>query len=57
MFRYAGASGAKIFDGVKVTAIQFQDPLSAGQQGRPVSASFEVKSSGAVGQIEFDYLV
>ncbi|KAI5119655.1 hypothetical protein M0805_007746 [Coniferiporia weirii] len=55
-FRHAGKSGAKIFDGVKVTAVSFKDnadPASA----RPISATYSRKSDGSTGEITFDYIV
>ncbi|RDW76454.1 NAD(P)/FAD-dependent oxidoreductase [Aspergillus mulundensis] len=66
MFRHAAKCGAKVFDGVKVTAIEFtpnDDPLSddstphAHSYQRPVSAKWERKSDGSVGTIKFEYLV
>lgn len=66
LFRHAGESGAKIFDGVKVTAIEFAPsglPKSADPDceipdpGRPVSASWSSKENGTSGVIHFDYLV
>ena len=63
LFRHAGESGAKIFDGVKVNSIEFvpnNGELSSESQlpniGRPVSASWSTKA-GASGTIKFDYLV
>ena len=66
MFRHAGASGAKIFDAVKVKDIEFQ-PLTGDESisdskvenadpGRPVSATW-ARKDGSSGKIEFDYLV
>ncbi|KAI5115888.1 hypothetical protein M0805_004499 [Coniferiporia weirii] len=55
-FRHAGKSGAKVFDGVKVTAVSFKDnadPASA----RPISATYARKSDGSTGEITFDYIV
>jgi hypothetical protein len=63
IFRHAGKSGAKIFDGVKVTAVEFASNPTASVQTddisskRPVSASYERKSDGIVGKVEFDYIV
>jgi len=63
IFRHAGKSGAKIFDGVKVTAINFSSDSSsppnsnAERKERPVSATYEVKSDGTGGEIKFDYIV
>lgn len=66
MFQHAGKSGAKIFDGVKVSAIEFT-PLTGEEAvmgsevanvdpGRPVSATWSRKD-GSSGDIRFDYLV
>jgi len=66
MFRHAGKSGARIFDGVKVNAINFVGtPENAGEiastkttnPGLPVSASYMKTSTRETGVIEFDYLV
>jgi flavin-dependent dehydrogenase len=63
MFRHAGNSGAKIFDGVRVTSIQFSsnsnpsETLPSNSHGRPISASYERKFDGKLGRINFDYLV
>ncbi|MCJ1434801.1 hypothetical protein MMC27_004171 [Xylographa pallens] len=64
MFKHAGKSGAKIFDGVKVDAIEFNE--SSGIEvpedskvaniGRPVSATWKRKD-GTTGSVKFDYLV
>lgn len=63
MFKHAGENGADVFDGVKVNGIEFE-PLdgmpaepSASELGRPVSASWSCKATGAKGAIGFDYLV
>lgn len=66
IFRHAGKSGARTFDGVKVNAIKFA-PLKGSEAisdsqvenadpGRPVSASWSRKD-GSSGAITFDYLV
>ena len=64
MFQHAGKSGAKIFDGTKVTNIEFT-PLeqngdvtetSDPNPGRPVSATWSRKD-GSTGNVKFDYLV
>jgi len=63
IFRHAGKSGAKIFDGVKVTAIEFASTPTVSLQTddmsskRPISATYERKSDGVVGKINFDYMV
>ena len=67
IFRHAGKCGAKIFDGVKVSAIEWapvegDDLFKGGDEvanldpGRPISASW-VRKDGSSGQIKFDYLV
>lgn len=65
MFQHAGRSGAKIFDGTKVSAIEFaplkpqENPSSdpnVPSPGRPVSATWSRKD-GSSGEITFDYLV
>lgn len=64
LFKYAGESGAKIFDGVKVTDIEFvpdygengsKDPGFV-DLGRPVSASWSRKD-GSSGTLRFEYLI
>ncbi|KAL4876136.1 FAD/NAD(P)-binding domain-containing protein [Aspergillus karnatakaensis] len=64
MFNHAKKSGAAVFDGVRVTEIQFDpttiDASAAGESiGRPVSATYARKDDdiGAVGTIQFEYLV
>ncbi|KAI7968178.1 hypothetical protein EIK77_010348 [Talaromyces pinophilus] len=61
--RHAGKSGAKIFDGVKVTSLEFVPNKEAdlptdgtADPGRPVSATWTAKD-GRTGSISFDYLV
>ncbi|PYI01220.1 radH flavin-dependent halogenase [Aspergillus sclerotiicarbonarius CBS 121057] len=57
MFKHAAKSGAKAFDGVRVTSIEFASTKEAATNpGRPVSASWKAKD-GSTGSIEFDYLV
>lgn len=64
MFRHAGKSGAKIFDGVKVTGIEFvpndlRDVVKNSElpdPGRPVSATWSQKD-GSTGVVKFKYLV
>ncbi|KUL83536.1 hypothetical protein ZTR_10554 [Talaromyces verruculosus] len=63
IFRHAGKSGAKIFDGVKVTSLEFVPNEGANlptdgtaDPGRPVSATWTAKD-GRTGSISFDYLV
>ncbi|KAI5117033.1 hypothetical protein M0805_002249 [Coniferiporia weirii] len=56
LLRHASKSGAKTFQGVKVTAVSFGadgNPASA----RPVSATYNCKSDGSRGEIAFDYIV
>ncbi|KAH8585720.1 non-heme halogenase [Bisporella sp. PMI_857] len=65
IFKHAGKCGAKTFDGVKVTDIEFQ-PFSnsdammtnpdGARLGKPVSVSW-LKKDGTTGNIKFDYLV
>ncbi|KAL4965408.1 NAD(P)/FAD-dependent oxidoreductase [Aspergillus stella-maris] len=59
LFRHADKSGARVFDGVRVTDIQFAPSTAEGALGRPVSASYTRKqdSNTTTGAIEFDYLV
>lgn len=63
MFRHAGKSGAKIFDGVKVTDLDFEpsgidvpENSKVADPGRPVSATWSRKD-GSSGKIKFQYLV
>jgi flavin-dependent dehydrogenase len=59
MFKHAGKSGAKIFDGVKVSEVNFQPPdnqTGPTDLGRPISASWQHKD-GSSGAIKFRYLV
>ena len=64
MFKHAGKSGAKTFDGVKVKSIDFV-PLDGKNAttdsevpdlGRPVSATWSRKD-GSSGVVKFEYLV
>lgn len=64
LFKHAGESGAKTFDGVKVGGIEFEPQHGDGDVkdtamglGRPVSASWLRKDSGVSGTIRFKYLV
>ena len=64
LFMHAGTSGAKIFDGTKVSALDFEPQHSHGNMeeletspGRPVSASWSRKEDGSSGTIRFKYLV
>ncbi|KAF2128241.1 FAD/NAD(P)-binding domain-containing protein [Dothidotthia symphoricarpi CBS 119687] len=64
IFRHAGKSGAQIFDGVKVSAIEFaphEGPSTADEKtqdpGRPVSATWTRKEDSTTGVIKFDYLI
>ncbi|GAB1313207.1 Tryptophan 2-halogenase [Madurella fahalii] len=63
MFQHAGENGAKIFDGVQVKSIQFENPTQAPEgepnpnPGRPVAATYTVKDTGVTGTIAFDYVV
>lgn len=63
IFRHAGKSGAKIFDGVKVNELSFEESgikipedSKVGNLGRPVSATWSRKD-GSSGSIKFQYLV
>ena len=64
MFRHAGKCGAKIFDGVKVESIEFNEAsgidvpedCKVADLGRPVSATWKRKD-GTTGSISFDYLI
>ncbi|KAK3378643.1 hypothetical protein B0T24DRAFT_520866 [Lasiosphaeria ovina] len=63
MLDYAGESGARVFQGVKVDSIVFDSaadfPLDdkVGNPGRPVAAAWTRKSDGTSGAINFDYVV
>jgi flavine halogenase len=65
MYQHAGESGAKIFDGVKVNSIEFEESSGidipenskVADLGRPVSASWSRKSDGSSGEVKFDYVV
>ncbi|KAG8529708.1 uncharacterized protein KY384_005189 [Bacidia gigantensis] len=62
MYKHAGESGAKTFDGIKVNTISFQMADSSAEHtvaelGRPVSASWTRKNDKATGIIKFDYIV
>ncbi|OQE91609.1 hypothetical protein PENNAL_c0009G11320 [Penicillium nalgiovense] len=62
LFRHAGESGASIFDGTKVTGIEFEESSedvvdSANPNpGKPVSATWSRKD-GSTGLVKFDYLI
>ncbi|MCJ1285679.1 hypothetical protein MMC26_005020 [Xylographa opegraphella] len=64
MFKHAGKCGAKIFDGVKVDAIEFNESsgidvpedAKVANIGRPISATWKRKD-GTTGSVKFDYLV
>lgn len=65
MLKHAGESGAQVFDGVKINAIEFVpsdiDTSALGEKnpspGRAVAATWTRKEDGVTGRIEFDYLV
>ncbi|CAI7598924.1 unnamed protein product [Penicillium pancosmium] len=57
LFRHSEKSGATVFDGVKVQALDFTQSNSNDIPGRPVSASWSRKSDATSGIINFDYLV
>lgn len=52
MFQHARNSGAKVFDGVKVNDLDFDD-----KTGHPLRASYTQKATGTKGTINFRYLV
>ncbi|KAL9076580.1 MAG: hypothetical protein Q9161_000912 [Pseudevernia consocians] len=56
MFKHAGKSGAKIFDGVKVKTIDIVPDSEASDLGRPVSAAWSRKNSSS-GATNFEHLV
>lgn len=63
MFQHAGKSGAKIFDQVRVSSLEFTnsdmnlpDPETP-NPGRPIAALWNHKTDGSSGTIKFDYLV
>jgi len=62
LFRHAGESGASIFDGTKVTGIEFEasseDVVDSENPnpGKPVSATWSRKD-GSTGTVKFDYLI
>lgn len=55
MFRHAEKCGAKIFEGVKVTSLEFVNDTEKAV-GKPVTATWKAKD-GSEGVISFDYLV
>jgi flavin-dependent dehydrogenase len=63
MFRHAGEMGAKIFDGVSVKSIEFENATQVPDDqpnlmpGRPVAATYQVKETKESGRIAFDYVV
>ncbi|KAI6781324.1 Flavine halogenase ascD [Emericellopsis cladophorae] len=63
MFQHAGESGAKIFDGVQVKSIQFENPTTVAEgepnlnPGKPISAIYQFKETKEQGTINFDYVV
>ncbi|CAF9915736.1 MAG: hypothetical protein HETSPECPRED_002570 [Heterodermia speciosa] len=67
IFQHARKSGAKVFDGTQVTEIEFLPSQSSDQArstngslaslGRPVSASYNRRSDGTSGTIDFEYLI
>ncbi|KAK7691668.1 hypothetical protein QCA50_005067 [Cerrena zonata] len=65
LLRHAQENGVKVFEGVRVTSIDFVDSPSKTDDisnedwkdvGRPVRASY-VTDQGEAGEIEFDYLI
>ncbi|KAF3770026.1 hypothetical protein M406DRAFT_335784 [Cryphonectria parasitica EP155] len=65
MFRHAEESGAKVFDGVRISSINFGESANGHSNGdaahpalgRPVSAQWSRKETGESGTIKFDYVV
>ncbi|KAK6078946.1 hypothetical protein SCUP234_05872 [Seiridium cupressi] len=62
LFRHAGKSGAKAFDGVTVTSIDFAPSNGANgsavhSPGKPISASWFKKEDGTSGVINFSYII
>ncbi|KAG9258401.1 uncharacterized protein F5Z01DRAFT_643164 [Emericellopsis atlantica] len=63
MFQHAGENGAKIFDGVQVKSIQFENPTTVAEgepnlnPGKPISATYQFKETKEQGTINFDYVV
>src|SRR4051812_11795620 len=62
LLKHAGESGAKVFDGIKVTEIKFEPEsnLRNGLNksiGRPVSACWSRKEGESSGTIRYKYLV
>jgi flavin-dependent dehydrogenase len=65
IFRHAGKSGAKIFDGVKVTSVIFDNTVdntsneepSKDNTGRPLRATYTITEANVKGEISFDYIV
>lgn len=67
VFQHARKSGAKVYDGTKVTEIEFLSTRSGDHvpstngsltdRGRPVSAFYSRPSDGTTGTISFEYLI
>ncbi|KAH8900523.1 FAD/NAD(P)-binding domain-containing protein [Thozetella sp. PMI_491] len=64
MFKHAGESGAKVFDGVQVKCVHFEggpapavDNAENLSPGRPISATYMIKDTKEMGEIAFDYVV
>ena len=65
IFKHAGKSGAKTFDGVRVSSLAFESPednQNSGDNdstnlGRATSAAWSRKEDGSSGKISFDYVV
>ncbi|KAH8423426.1 NAD(P)/FAD-dependent oxidoreductase [Aspergillus melleus] len=55
LFEHSRESGATVFDGVRVTDIEFV-PHASNQLGKPVSASWS-RNDGSTGSIRFEYLL
>lgn len=56
LFRHSSKNGAKVFDGVKVTSISFEDDSNP-MKSRPIRASYIRKADGLSGEISFKYII
>ncbi|PSR83576.1 hypothetical protein BD289DRAFT_410629 [Coniella lustricola] len=63
MFKHAGENGAKVFDGIQVKSVQFENDWKPTegvenlQPARPISATYMNKETKETGEIAFDYIV
>lgn len=55
LFRHAEKNGAKVFDGVKVTSVAFEEDTNSSSQ--PIRATYSRKADGSSGEITFQYIV